>query len=613
MPMIDGIDDRDIQKFEIDDSIISDKQIIGSFNLNMARIKLINAEKKYSNLKGQWLSTILGQLYVYEAPEAQGDITIELKCYDLAYKFDQTYHSTIDFPTTVGEWLQSICDVVGVTLATPEFTNSEVELETQPFLRDEASYREAVKEIAAAAGGFAQIIDNQLHIRWFDSGTHDIEDWFELNQEEQTDGVNVVVLGRGDLEDNIAYPKEIPEDAHELRIDDNQILLDREQDLVEPIYNQVKGFSYRIFNMRTMGLRNVKAGQKVKYIDIDHDEVTSPIMSHTLTFLGGDYNDPTRYESRISAEQINETNTNYQYAGNVIKTLRNTEAKVDKQNQQIEFVVEEQRVLNDEVASNYVKTMQTISEVVTSVQNSGGNNLIRNSAMYFKEQDGTPSYWTLSNDGSLKVMPSAEAASYGSLSGQAIQLLGKTITQAISVKADDDSVRDEDKTYYTFSCRVRKVPAGDGYIRLTDGHNEWKIEFPNGFSSAYKEFTIESMLPVAAVLVLEVYGSSESELCVTDMMLSVGNYRSQWTQANGELANTQTQIDIKGVTVTSSTASISSQLTPQGLQTKSGSTVISSLTNDGLSTPKIAAKKEISMPPIKIVTQTDGWAFVPTE
>lgn len=76
MPMIDGIDDRDIQKFEIDDSIISDKQIIGSFNLNMARIKLINAEKKYSNLKGQWLSTILGQLYVYEAPEAQGDITM---------------------------------------------------------------------------------------------------------------------------------------------------------------------------------------------------------------------------------------------------------------------------------------------------------------------------------------------------------------------------------------------------------------------------------------------------------------------------------------------------------------------------------------------------------
>ena len=54
MPLIDGVNDADIQKFEIDDSIVSDNQAIGSFNLNTATIKLINPAKRYSSLKDQW-------------------------------------------------------------------------------------------------------------------------------------------------------------------------------------------------------------------------------------------------------------------------------------------------------------------------------------------------------------------------------------------------------------------------------------------------------------------------------------------------------------------------------------------------------------------------------
>ena len=121
-------------------------------------------------------------------------------------------------------------------------------------------------------------------------------------------------------------------------------------------------------------------------------------------------------------------------------------------------------------------------------------------------------------------------------------------------------------------------------------------------------------MPKSSVLVITVFGSDESELSVTDMMLAVGDYRSQWTQANGELANTQTQVDIQGVKVSSTTTDdTSSQLTSQGLYTKDGSNIISSLTNGGLVTPEINATREISMPPIKIVPQRDGWAFVPTD
>jgi len=73
------------------------------------------------------------------------------------------------FPTTTAEWLQAICDKLGVPLATPTFTNSDTELDCRPYLKDGASYRDAVKEIAGSAGCFAQIINDELNIKWFGS------------------------------------------------------------------------------------------------------------------------------------------------------------------------------------------------------------------------------------------------------------------------------------------------------------------------------------------------------------------------------------------------------------------------------------------------------------
>lgn len=615
MPLIDGVNDADIQKFEIDDSVVSDKQAVGAFNLNLASIKLINPNKRYNSLNNQWIDTQMGRLYVYEAPETQGDVTIELKCYDLAYKFDIAYTDVVEFPATVSEWLNAICEHIEVGLATPVFPNSDVVLEERPYLPEDASFRDAVREIAGAAGSFAQIINNELHIRWFDTASPiELSDWFELTQEEHVDAVNAVVLGRGDLEDNIVYPTEAPDDAHELRIDDNQILFQRERETIEAIYNQVVGFEYRIFKLRFIGLKDAKAGQAIRYHDIDGELISSYIMTNSLSFCGGDYNDPEAWESKVSAVRLKETNTHFEYAGSIIKTLHNTEAKVDKTNQRIELEVSERKELEDRVNENFTKVEQNISSVITSVQSSGGNNLIRNSAFYFKDADGSYTFWTLSNDGTIEVLPSAEAASFGSLSGQVVRLKNKSITQSISVKADSANIAEDNKTYYTFSCRVRKTAAGEGSIVITDGYSEWKIEVLNGEAPIYNEYTIEKILPKSSVLVITVFGSDESELSVTDMMLAVGDYRSQWTQANGELANTQTQVDIQGVKVSSTTTDdTSSQLASQGLYTKDGSNIISSLTNGGLITPEINATREISMPPIKIVPQRDGWAFVPTD
>lgn len=614
MPLIDGVNDADIQKFEIDDSIVSDNQVVGSFNLNTATIKLINPNKRYNSLKDQWVDTLMGKLYVHEAPEAQGDVTIELKCYDLAYKFDLAYEDVIEFPATNGEWLAAICARVGVELATPEFTNSDLLLGAQPYLPESASFRDAVKEIAGSSGGFAQILDNKLHIKWFNGeNPTELADWFSPTQEERVAPVNVVVLGRGDLEDNIVFPAETPENPHELRIDNNQVLFQLEKEAIEAIYNQVNGFEYQVFDLRFIGLRDLKSGQKVRYRDIDGELIETFVMTNSLSFCGGDYNDPCAWESKISSVHLNETSTNYKYAGSVMKSLKNTEAKVDKTNQRIELIVSEQKQLEGQMNESFTKVEQNITSVVTSVQSSGGSNLIRNSAMYLKEA-GKPTHWEISESGSVKAFQSADASRQGSLSGQAIRITGATVAQEIGVKPDSASISESKKTYYTFSCRIRKEAVGDGSITFSDGHQEWKIELHNGDTVEWQEYVIEGMLPLSSYLIITISTGDDAEIFdITDMMLSVGNYKTQWTQANGELANMQVQIDSNGMEVHSSTtAGAASKVNPRGITIEENNKVVAELTQDGLIAKKVETTTSITMPPLQIRALDDGWAFVPT-
>ncbi len=107
-----------------------------------------------------------------------------------------------------------------------------------------------------------------MHVKWFDGeNPTELADWFSLTQEEHVDPVNVVVLGRGDLEDNIVFPDGDPrKPTRATCIDDNQVLFQLEREAIEAIYNQVNGFEYRVFNLRFIGLKNPQ--KQVRKYDI---------------------------------------------------------------------------------------------------------------------------------------------------------------------------------------------------------------------------------------------------------------------------------------------------------------------------------------------------------
>lgn len=553
MAMITGIDDADIQEFEIEDSVVSDNQAVGSFNLNTATIKLVNLDKKYDNLKGTWLDTILGKVYVNDAKTEQGAVNIELSCYDLAFAFDKVYNSSdFSFPMTVSEWLGAICEQANVPLATTTFPNSDITLNNQPYLADEASLRDAVREVAGSAGCFAQIINGELHIKWFDDTTVTAEDWFELTQGEEVPAVNVVVLGRGDLEDNIVYPLPAPENAYELRIDDNQILLDREQEAIVPIYEQVNGFKYHIFKLRFNGLKGLRAGQQVTYTDINGDTITTPVMSHSLKFLGGDYNDPNAYESTLESVQLKETNTTYKYAGSVAKSIKRTEARVDKVEGNIRLITQDIQSIQDEFGNYYTidqsnELVQTASEgLMNTFSNSGGNNIIKNSSLYFGSEDEYD-YW----DGNL-VQTETEL----SASKKAFLLKQGTVAQNIAgLVLGHVSLRFSYKKIGTaIDTSAKCIFNGLDYEFEDEGTIEVTVNISSGSTSIAFE------------------ASDDKQFIVYDLMLNYGNgVYLPYQQAQNELKSTQVSIS-QEIKVESNTENTVTTLGASGLEGRNKTT-----------------------------------------
>ena len=226
-----------------------------------------------------------------------------------------------------------------------------------------------------------------------------------------------------------------------------------------------------------------------------------------------------------------------------------------------------------------------------------------------------------SGDGQLLIQTDAESIGAGCVSGNSFTLLNKYVSQKVIVKQDSDSIPPDEKTYYTFTTKIKKNTTGSCYVKIYNTNEEYLITIPVGTSSFYGAYEIRDMLPKDTYYIVEMYGTSDANATFTDNMFSVGRYTTQWQQASGEIMNTQVNIDSKGVLVKSSVYdgdyTVMSPIEFAGYANINGTlTKIFTLNKDTTEVDKLKAKNGISMPPIKIVPiktgARQGWAFVPS-
>lgn len=308
------------------------------------------------------------------------------------------------------------------------------------------------------------------------------------------------------------------------------------------------------------------------------------------------------------------TQTDYARAGGITKTIYNTEIKVDKQKQEIESVVSKQTQVDQKLNEEFTKITQNIKDVVTTIQTTGGGNLIKNSVGYAKNQDGTLVEWSKNNVGEVKSYTNPESRSYGAISGNAIELKkGASITQRLNVASSG-------KIPYSLSFKCKKGAIGTATVKLSNTIDSFVITIPENKEIVWQNFDLTKIDPSMNYLDVTVSTSNNCEqFLVTDLMVNMGDQVVPWVQANGEILNTQVAVNDQGMMVSSSVYSGDYvQITPLGMSGHSNVTgtdeEVFKLNRDVTETSKLSARKEINMDPIKIVPVKDGerpgWYFV---
>jgi len=308
------------------------------------------------------------------------------------------------------------------------------------------------------------------------------------------------------------------------------------------------------------------------------------------------------------------TQTDYARAGGITKTIYNTEIKVDKQKQEIESIVSKQTQVDQQIADEFSKITQNIKNVVTTIQTTGGGNLIENSVGYAKNQDGTLVEWTKNNTGEVKSYTSPESKSYGAISGNAIELRkGASITQRLNVASSG-------KIPYSLSFKCKKGAIGTATVKLSNTIDSFVITIPEGKEIIWQDYDLTKLDPSMNYLDITVSTSNNCEqFLITDLMVNMGDQSIPWVQANGEILNTQVAVNDQGMMVSSSVYSGDYvQITPLGMSGHSNVTgtdeEVFKLNRDVTETSKLSARKEVSMDPIKIIPVKDGdmagWNFV---
>ena len=629
-------------KLDEDNKITSADDLISfkiSCDTGMCKTDMRKLEGKYlgeHNLLGQWVHVGFGvklhngtfeyldygSFLITEITTTKDTGVTQIIGYDKMINSMTKYSKlNIEYPITLYEYTQILCSRCGLVLGNETFTHADWLINQELWENiNGITYRDILVQIAQVTASTCIISnDDKVYFKsiYNTEETLTYDNMKKLKLEPIYGEINSVVLSRTPQEDNIYMRDEESIQANgltEYKIENNEIIDKDRDNAMTPIYNALHGISYYPFETTTEGLGWYEIADNFDIINDTGDTFNTTLFNFSITIDGG-------IKEILKTVAETKTQTQYQYATTIAKRVKNTEIIVNKQEQYIEELVTDMYEEDGVVHENFTKVYQDIDNIINSVQNSGGSNLIKNSVMFAYDDNNIPNNWEVEGDGNLIISSSPEALASGGASGHVFTLLNKKVTQRVYVKVDSNDIPAEEKTYYTFSTKIKKDVTGTCYVKLYNSNEEHIIQLNEGEDSFYGEYEIKALLPKDNYYDIEFYGSADSNATFTDNMLAIGEYKTQWTQASGEIMNTQVNINLDGVLVKSSIYigdyTVMSPLEFAGYSNINGTiTKVFSLNKDTTLVKKLEAEDEVKMVPIKIVPITtgdlQGWAFVPS-
>lgn len=354
------LDDEEyaINNVELDDDCYEEGNIFGtaiakalSFEIDSS-VDLEGKEFKYfTGIKTtagiEWID--LGT-YITQDVEINDTTRIAtINAMDYMLKTNIEYTSNLQYSNnniTLGQVAQEACNKAGLTLATTDFPNVTFIVDSNQFEQG-TLIRQVISAIAQISGTVAKIkSDDKLYfITPKTSGTvrkvFDLSDYSEAEIKRATHPINLVSLGMSDVEgENVVMKDEqsiLFNGENSLVINDNPFAYTeaKRQQLITAIFNAVKDFEYKAYEMTGQGLPYLESLDNVQIVDFEGNTYNSFLFRFY-------YKSPNGLETVMSAPSITKATVAYQNVASAEQIARRTEIIVNKQEQKITQIVENQ-------------------------------------------------------------------------------------------------------------------------------------------------------------------------------------------------------------------------------------------------------------------------------
>lgn len=518
------------------DNIYYDGKFIGTAIAKQLKFTAINdhsyKQKEFvyyrqSQVNGVWQTAErMGTFVVTEIEPNDTFNEVVVTAFDYMLKAHIDYKPSITFPATLQAVYDDLVTQMGITAGTQTLDiNASFEVDSNQFEGELCVT--VLQDIAEITGNYAHINANDELILAFHSssvvGSISADEYATLIDKKDSTPITVVTLENSAVTgENFAEEWQEGIDLYgvnEYLISDNQIAYTqaKREALAPAILNKLKGWAYAGFEVTDCFRRDLQVGDLVNVVDLDGTTTQSIVLR-------------VEYEpkkGKISAPSFVKASINYYATKDPLKLV---EVIVDKAQQSIRLINQELTDVNGSLTQLSNTIQQNKDSTDITISQTGGYNLIRNSAFY-KDAE----YWDVS--GTYIVTASTETERETE-SGTKIAIDG-SVTQS-GIKTISGQV-------YTLAGRW------DNSLTVT----------VNGVSGVTTWTATGD-----TTLVISGLGT------FYDMRIVKGNSSLAWTQHADEVYGRGVLIDNTGVTVRSLERDVSVVVDPDSLEVRTSGTTV---------------------------------------
>lgn len=319
----------------------------------------------YVNDKFEYVD--LGTYYIKDLEDNKKKTEITVTGYDKMINFMKPFKQSelkITYPCKMNVLLQRMCEVCDTEMYSTDFFNSDLDIYEDFFTAQELTYRDVLEKIAGTTLTTIFIKNDKLYLCKLNNEiveTIDKTYITDLVVKEKFGPVNALVLGRGQVEDNIEAKDDVSISQNgrcEIRFDENEFVEFQREQVIDEMFEQIKGLEYYSFEASDLGVIWLEPCDFIKLIDSEENEYKSIYLSANVKITTG-------ITSDTEANIPEETTTKYKVTSKEEKKTLKVERLAKKNEGLIQDLIEE-TTENSEKMSEVEQTVDLINQKVES-------------------------------------------------------------------------------------------------------------------------------------------------------------------------------------------------------------------------------------------------------